>query len=166
MYAHGRAVHSRAVGVVRPGASRHALAWLLLLCAVLLGIVAMHTLGHPADHARGTLSMSAGHGTAGHVAEPMDRPAHKPFPGVSSAAAGRVVSHMAGADTGMLVDPSDICLAVLIAAGALIALRRMTVRIRAAQRNGTRAARPFSRPLLRAPPGLGPPLLGMVVLRI
>lgn len=166
MYDQGHAAHSRTVGAVRPRASRHALAWLLLLCAVLLGIVAMHTLGHLVDHERGVLGVSASHVTAGHMVETPGSSAQRSFPTASSVAADRTASHAAGSDPRMLADPSDVCLAILIAVGVLITLCRMAVRIRAAQRNRTGMAHPFSRPPLRGPPGLGPPALRMVVLRI
>ncbi|GAA0362696.1 DUF6153 family protein [Streptomyces blastmyceticus] len=89
---------------------RKATAWcgrLLLFAALLLGIVTMHTLGHPAGH-------GGSRGTASHAMAPMTGdPAVAPHTTTDHRAAS-----VDGESHGM--DPMSVCLAVL--GSALLAL--------------------------------------------
>ncbi|MEU4730627.1 hypothetical protein [Streptomyces sp. NPDC023588] len=97
---------------------------LLLLAALLLGIVTMHSLGHPADsHAvedapAGRSVASAGH-TRGaervHAQGQAQGPAQDPIPvaGAPLPAAAVGITNAAGTGTGTGMDPMSVCLAVL-----------------------------------------------------
>ncbi|MEV6672747.1 DUF6153 family protein [Streptomyces sp. NPDC051162] len=108
-------------GRVRAG-QRRATAWcgrLLLCAALLLGIVTMHTLGHPAEHGGGggTASQTA---TASHTSHSMTAmPAMAPMAAEGHhAAPPRTDASVHGESHGM--DPMSVCLAVL--GSALLAL--------------------------------------------
>ncbi|MFE0522018.1 hypothetical protein [Streptomyces sp. NPDC058954] len=125
---------------------------LLLLAVLLLGIVTMHTLGHPTEQGPGSPSPVGTH--AGHrmAAPPSPVPAHVSATGSDSAA-------MSG------MDPGSVCLAVLGAFTLVLLL---------AAAFGSTLPAPLSPPrparLLRAlwpnPPPAGPSFNGLAVLRI
>ncbi|MEU2311359.1 hypothetical protein [Streptomyces albidoflavus] len=90
---------------------------LLLLAALLLGVLTMHTLGHPtgdhggahgAAHGPGTVAAApAGSGAAEH---------HSPAAGIAAeAAAGAVTGTPGSSDPLPGTDPLSVCLAVLAA---------------------------------------------------
>ncbi|MFD8705629.1 DUF6153 family protein [Kitasatospora sp. NPDC059648] len=110
---------------------------LLLLAALLLGIVTMHTLGHP----------SGGHG--GHGGHGLQVTAAQQMPGHHSPTADR------GAD-GM--DPMTVCLAVLAGWTLLLLVAGPLLR-----RSGDAAAEVRAR-LLRAVRALPPPGGGRILL--
>ncbi|WP_330330122.1 DUF6153 family protein [Streptomyces sp. NBC_00536] len=90
----------------------------LLLAALLLGIVTMHTLGHPDDSPAGQdapAAHSVAHGTGGAHGMP---PAHgTPVP---PAAGKTAVRGPAGGR--MAMDPMSVCLAVLLAGISLLSV--------------------------------------------
>ncbi|RLV08427.1 hypothetical protein CTZ27_06385 [Streptomyces griseocarneus] len=90
---------------------RRATAWcgrLLLFCALLLGIVTMHTLGHPTGH--GSSHMACPERGAGNCATSPHRPAAAGQHTQADAQAhDTTTAH--GENTGM--DPMSVCLAVL-----------------------------------------------------
>lgn len=166
MFDHGHAVSSRTVGGVRPRGFRHALAWALLLGAMLLGIVTMHTLGHMTGDHHGATAMSTSPTMTDYQANTPDAHAH----GVSSdrrhAATGRDSSHPSRQGAGMFLDPTVVCLAVLVAAGLFVALRRLTWRFEPTPCARRGLLRPSSRADPRGPPGFGLPIVRVAVLRI
>ncbi|MBZ4322362.1 hypothetical protein, partial [Streptomyces huiliensis] len=106
-------MRGRAAGVGGPWCGR-----LLLLAALLLGIVTMHTLGHPTGHGRPETGTSASPTTAGghhaeghHAGGPHAAPAGRPVP----LAVGRPVSAPAAPSPHHhpSLNPSSVCLAVL-----------------------------------------------------
>ncbi|TQJ87676.1 hypothetical protein [Streptomyces sp. SLBN-31] len=124
---------------------------LLLLAVLLLDIVTMHTLGHPAEQGSGSPSPVGTH--VGHLmAAPFPVSAHVPVAGSESAA-------MSG------MNPGSVCLAVLGAFTLVVLL---------AAAFGSSPPAPLSPPrparLLRAlwpdPPPAGPSFNGLAVLRI
>ncbi|MER5508413.1 hypothetical protein ABT052_24160 [Streptomyces sp. NPDC002766] len=125
---------------------------LLLLAVLLLGIVTMHTLGHPAEQVTGSPSPIGTHHSHRTAAAPAPGSAHVPVTGSDSAAMG-----------GM--DPGSVCLAVLGAFTLVLLL---------AAAFGSTLPAPLSPPrparLLRAlwpnPPPGRPSFDGLSVLRI
>ncbi|WP_367137208.1 MULTISPECIES: DUF6153 family protein [Streptomyces] len=125
-----------------------AAAWcgrLLLLSALLLGIVTMHTLGHPTGHAgtghAGSEHASTGHKAGAHAAaEVHAQQVHSPGP----------TAHDPLSAPGM--DPMSVCLAVLGAALLALVLLLVTAALRrpAAALAGARAR--LLRPLWPIPP--------------
>ncbi|MFJ7203373.1 DUF6153 family protein [Streptomyces sp. NPDC098789] len=88
----------------------------LLLAALLLGIVTMHTLGHPDDSPVGQDAATAhavAHGAPAPAAHAMPAPA---VPAPADAAGTR----LRGPDGGMAMDPMSVCLAVLLAGISLV----------------------------------------------
>ncbi|MEV4434510.1 DUF6153 family protein [Streptomyces sp. NPDC049585] len=109
----------------------------LLLAALLLGIVTMHTLGHPGGHAEGS---RAGAVTAAAGEHAPDR----------AGAHGGERHHEGGGTPAM--DPSSVCLAVLAVGWTLLALLALAGLCRPGARPAP-AARPwFSRALWPHPP--------------
>lgn len=110
---------------------------LMLFVALLFGVVAMHTLGHPSGHASGhAMEQPAGHGPAAHAA-PMSVPmramhASPSSPSSSVAEPVRVVvdRHPSPGDGGM--DPLSVCLAVLGSFTLLLLLTAVVLRPSAA----------------------------------
>ncbi|MBD2892596.1 hypothetical protein amrb99_15060 [Actinomadura sp. RB99] len=66
----------------------------------------------------------------------------------------------------MLTDPFDVCLAVLLAAGLFLALRRLALTVKPALAGRGRSMLASSEPRLRGPPGFGLPVTRLAVLRI
>ncbi|GGR95276.1 hypothetical protein GCM10010252_37510 [Streptomyces aureoverticillatus] len=113
---------------------------LLLLAALLLGIVTMHTLGHPREHGPDAERATAGHArvaeAVGHARVAVDggehaqvRAAHGTAHGNGERPADPPSAHTAQApqapsphDSGMDPDPLSLCLAVLGAALTLALL--------------------------------------------
>ncbi|MEU6821314.1 hypothetical protein ABZ921_11830 [Streptomyces atriruber] len=109
---------------------------LLLLAALLLGIVTMHTLGHPSggheggaagsagSAGSGTVSSAMGHGMGGARAlderstAPHERDTTSPGHAAAPAPASTPDSH-----GGMAMDPLSVCLAVLGAFTLLVLVR-------------------------------------------
>ncbi|MFJ3398434.1 hypothetical protein ACIPM5_15560 [Streptomyces microflavus] len=99
-------------GEVRSGSGSVLFGQLLLLAALLFGIVTMHTVGHPAEHAPSSSASVAAPGTMS-GAMPMATSDAMP---VAEAASDRVhPSHDGTPMSGM--DPLYVCLAVLGAWG-------------------------------------------------
>ncbi|MEV0279302.1 hypothetical protein AB0I22_23350 [Streptomyces sp. NPDC050610] len=90
---------------------RGAAAWcgrLLLFAALLLGIVTMHTLGHPAEH---TATATPSHGP---VLDAGGHAAHEPGPLSAAMHGGSMAdSPTAAAPAHAGMDPMSVCLAVL-----------------------------------------------------
>ncbi|MEU3350345.1 hypothetical protein [Streptomyces sp. NPDC037389] len=143
---------------------RRVAAWcgrLLLFAALLLGIVTMHTLGHPRDHAPGVTAdaapgvhaMTAGHAQA--VAHAMP----DAMPG-THASASALDDHLSGPAASTThrgghggMDPLSVCLAVLGAGWAAAFLLSLVARFRDRPGTGPVAARAwFSRALWPIPP--------------
>ncbi|GAA0602805.1 hypothetical protein [Streptomyces crystallinus] len=103
----------------------------LLLCAALLfGIFAMHTLGHPAEHSA-PAGEHAARAAGGH--SPATAGAHAPTPAMEAPAPVTAALHGAAAaprhEPMRGMDPGSVCLAVLGAWGlALLAVRLLAVR--------------------------------------
>ncbi|MEU5991898.1 DUF6153 family protein [Spirillospora sp. NPDC047418] len=157
---------SRAAGGVRPRGPRRAFAWTLLLGAVLLGIVAMHTLGHMVDHDRGAVATSHGRTMAVHHVNSPTPAAQETSPGAMHSSAFHDVAQATAPGAGMVSDPSVVCLAVLVAAGLFIALRRSAWRLQSSPHDQPSRLRPACLPDPRGPPGLGLSLTRLAVLRI
>ncbi|MFV8128096.1 hypothetical protein [Streptomyces syringium] len=167
---------------------RKATAWcgrLLLFAALLLGIVTMHTLGHPSEHGSGqpgpAAAQPAAHAVPAHAmpahampahAMPADAmPAHAAHTRAEDTAPAAVAAPAAGAPrtdppphSGM--DPMSVCLAVLAAGWAVALLLGL-----AAFRRRSGAAAPAARArLLRTLWPLPPPrhkaLARLSVLRV
>ncbi len=66
----------------------------------------------------------------------------------------------------MFLDPTVVCLAVLVAAGLFVALRRLTWRFEPTPCARRGLLRPSSRADPRGPPGFGLPIVRVAVLRI
>jgi Family of unknown function (DUF6153) len=158
--------HALTVRLTRGGRTdgiRHGLAWTLLVGAVLIGIVAMHTLGHmagdtPATGTSRAMAVEHVHGSA-----PMAEQTLVKAAGAGMELAG---SRADASGPGMCSDPFDLCLAVVVVSGLVIALRRLGWRIEPARRDCAGPARPSSGPSLRGPPGFGLPIVRLSVLRI
>ncbi|MFD9684669.1 DUF6153 family protein [Kitasatospora sp. NPDC059088] len=136
----------RPYGAPVPGVLR-----LLLLAALLLGIVTMHTLGHPSG-GHGGHGGSEGHGPR--VAVVQQLPDHH-GPAADSAAVESATADPATAD-GM--DPMTVCLAVLVGWGVVLLVVGPLLR-----RSGDAAAEVRAR-LLRAVRALPPPGGGRLLL--
>lgn len=125
---------------------RAATAWcgrLLLFAALLLGVVTMHTFGHPAAHGEGAGTRPAAvAGPAGHL-HAHAPPQHVPADGHDG--------------HGMPMDPTSVCLAVLGAAavGLLGALAAVVLRTRRSRPDGP--SRRLARWLLCLAPNPPPP---------
>ncbi|MGW3833808.1 hypothetical protein [Streptomyces microflavus] len=102
-------------GGVRNGSGSVVFGQLLLLAALLFGIVTMHTVGHPAEHAPSPSAPVAAPGTMS-GAMPVSAPDAMP---VAEAASDRAhPSHGSSDGTPMSgMDPLSVCLAVLGAWG-------------------------------------------------
>ncbi|MFJ8478007.1 hypothetical protein [Kitasatospora sp. NPDC094011] len=136
----------------RPGVLR-----LLLLAALLLGVVTMHTLGHPSGSHGGT----GGHGDHARVTAAQQLPGHQaaavtdvPMTTVPMTAAAVTAAPAAGGG----MDPMAVCLAVL--AGWTLLLLVVGPLLR---RSGDAAAEVRAR-LLRAVRALPPPGGGRILL--
>ncbi|MFF5130038.1 hypothetical protein ACFY41_24265 [Streptomyces syringium] len=162
---------------------RKATAWcgrLLLFAALLLGIVTMHTLGHPSEHGSGqsgpAAARPAAHAMPAHAmpahAMPADtRPGHAAHTRADDTAPAAVAAPAADAPrsdppphSGM--DPMSVCLAVLAAGWAVALLLGL-----AAFRRRSGAAAPAARArLLRTlwpiPPPRHKALARLSVLRV
>ncbi|MFI5986159.1 DUF6153 family protein [Streptomyces sp. NPDC051555] len=97
----------------------------LLLAALLLGIVTMHTLGHPDDSPVGQDAATAH--TVAHGAPAPGPGAHAmPAPTVAApdvpAPADEAGTQVRGPDGGMAMDPMSVCLAVLLAGISLVSV--------------------------------------------
>ncbi|MFF3732971.1 DUF6153 family protein [Streptomyces sp. NPDC002476] len=128
-------------------ACRKPATWLgrcVLAVALLFGIVLMHGLGHPGEHA--VTKLSGGHiTTASHVSA---GPAHHPAVAEPLRTTDPAPAHGAGVTT-------TVCLAVLGAGiGALLVAR--AVLGRPARRTGTAVTRRFGYALLAIPPPAPP----------
>ncbi|MGW0227428.1 hypothetical protein ACWDWO_03865 [Actinopolymorpha singaporensis] len=109
---------------------------LLLLGLLTLGVVGMHTLGHPSSHHPPEMGTQAVPAHSSHGSEHAD-PATAGSAQVKatgndarSIAPGRhhtVTSHKSG-DRGMGLDPLSVCLGVLTVLGLIIALRLARLR--------------------------------------
>ncbi len=120
---------------------------LLLLLAVLLGVAAMHVLGHPSQHAGHETPSTAAHGAVAPLAA-MAEPASVPSAADACLTNG---CHTTTPD-GRGLDPTSVCLAVL--AGSLLLLipllhRQGLGHVLALARNLIRRASPAT--------GLAPP---------
>ncbi|WP_369211996.1 DUF6153 family protein [Streptomyces flavofungini] len=102
---------------------------LLLLAALLLGIVTMHTLGHPAETASGH---SPAHGSARSAASAEAAPVRGTDPGTRMAGPAHGSPHgmthfgagdESGGHGGMAMDPLSVCLAVLGAFTLVVLVR-------------------------------------------
>jgi hypothetical protein len=99
---------------------------LLLLLLVLTGVAGMHTIGHPvgADHsASGHSSVAAS--ANGHGSEPIDVMPADTMPADAMPVAWRVDEH----GTGIVMNPLDLCIAILVA-GILLLLAAALDRMR------------------------------------
>ncbi|MFD6432402.1 hypothetical protein [Streptomyces venezuelae] len=106
---------------------------LLLLAALLLGIVTMHTLGHPSGGHGSEAAPTAAHHAAADMPAPHGRDAGPHRPGGEGperdvaherdVEAGRGVEAGHGAGGGMVMDPLSVCLAVLGAFTLLLLVR-------------------------------------------
>ncbi|MEU3652989.1 DUF6153 family protein [Streptomyces sp. NPDC032161] len=128
-------------------ARRRPATWLgrcVLAVALLFGIVLMHALGHPGEHA--VTKLSDGHiTTASHVSA---GPAHRPVVAEPLRTTDPAPAHGAGVTTA-------VCLAVLGAGiGALLVAR--AVLGRPARAVGTAVTRRFGNALLAIPPPAPP----------
>lgn len=157
---------SRAAGGVRPRGPRRAFVWTLLLGAVLLGIVAMHTLGHMVNHDHGAVAPSYGRTMTVHHVNPSTLAAQETSPSAMHSPAVHGASQASSPGTGMISDPSVVCLAVLVAAGLFIALRRLAWRLHSSPHDQPSRRQPATLPGPRGPPGLGLSLTRVAVLRI
>ncbi|MET9980254.1 hypothetical protein ACFYOI_16680 [Streptomyces microflavus] len=103
------------VGGVRSGSGSVMFGQLLLLAALLFGIVTMHTVGHPAEHAPSSSASVAAPGTMS-GAMPMATSDAMP---VAEAASGRAHPSHGSPDHSPMsgMDPLSVCLAVLGAWG-------------------------------------------------
>ncbi|MEU5187915.1 DUF6153 family protein [Streptomyces klenkii] len=118
-----------------------AAAWcgrLLLLSALLLGIVTMHTLGHPTGHA------GTGHKAGTHAAAGMHAQAHSAPPTPGPTADDPLTA------PGM--DPMSVCLAVLGAALLALVLLLVTAALRRPAAALAAARARLLRPLWPIPP--------------
>lgn len=138
----------------------------LLISAMMVGIVAMHTFGHMVGHAGDDTGMAAPRAVSGEHA-------HRPAPMADHALAQSARTSAAPAaglasasGTGMCSDPFDVCLAVLIAAGLVMALRKLGWTIDPARLGSGGPARPSAVPHLRGPPGFGLSIVRLSVLRM
>ncbi|MEW2575454.1 hypothetical protein [Streptomyces syringium] len=157
---------------------RKATAWcgrLLLFAALLLGIVTMHTLGHPSEHGSGqpgpAAARPAAHAMPAHAMPADAMPAHAAHTRADDTAPDAVAAPPAGAPrtdppphSGM--DPMSVCLAVLAAGWAVALLLGL-----AAFRRRSGAAAPAARArLLRTlwpiPPPRHKALARLSVLRV
>ncbi|MEV6779535.1 hypothetical protein [Streptomyces syringium] len=162
---------------------RKATAWcgrLLLFAALLLGIVTMHTLGHPSEHGSGQAGPTAArpvthampaHARPVHVMPDHAMPAHAAAPRADDIAPAAMAAPAADAPrtdppphSGM--DPMSVCLAVLAAGWAVAVLLGLAAFLR---RSG--AAAPATRArLLRTlwpiPPPRHKALARLSVLRV
>ncbi|MEU6759069.1 hypothetical protein [Streptomyces sp. NPDC046685] len=87
---------------------------LLLLAALLLGIVAMHSLGHPADsHAVEDAPAGRSVASAGHTRGAERVHAQDPIPAAGAPLPTAAVGISTGTGTGTGMDPMSVCLAVL-----------------------------------------------------
>lgn len=132
--------------LLAPGQRRTA-GQLLLLAAVLLGVAAMHALGHPAQHPGRETQAAVTHGVAAGLAA-VGGHAGAPPTGEASGTGG----HQATTPDGHGLDPALVCLAVL--AGSVLLLLPLP------RRRGLGRALALARRLAhRAPPvaGLAPP---------
>ncbi|MFC5724058.1 hypothetical protein ACFP1Z_28210 [Streptomyces gamaensis] len=149
---------------------RGATAWcgrLLLFAALLLGIVTMHTLGHPRHDAA-----AAAHGSGAHAGSAAqhahETEAHQAVPALHAAPVRPAPEGAAQpAPGGLGMDPSSVCLAVLGAGLLLLVLREL---FRAAQRRFRAPGVRIRAALLRAlwpipPPPRGKSLARLSVLR-
>ncbi|MBO2444533.1 hypothetical protein [Actinomadura nitritigenes] len=166
MHGFERAVTFRTALGGRAGGTRHALVRALLISAMMVGIVAMHTFGHMVGHASDETSTAAPRAMS-------SEHAHQPVPMADHALAQSVRSSAEPADgwasasgTAMCSDPFDVCLAVLIAAGLIMALRKLGRTIDPARLGSGGPTRPSTGPHLRGPPGFGLPIVRLSVLRI
>ncbi|MET9698785.1 DUF6153 family protein [Streptomyces sp. NPDC006529] len=136
----------------------------LLLAALLLGIVTMHTLGHPDDSRAGRDAPPAHSGAHAMPAPPADAPAAAPAPEGDAAARGQLLGDPA--DGRMAMDPMSVCLAVLLTGITLLgalALARAAVGSGPAARRGVRGGRVRGGP---DPPGGRELLTLLAVLRV
>jgi hypothetical protein len=133
---------------------------------VLLGIVAMHTLGHMVDHDRGAVATSHGRTMAVHHVNAPTPAAQETSSSATHSPAAHGASQASAPGTGMVSDPSVVCLAVLVAAGLFIALRRSAWRLHSSPHDQPSRMQPASLPGPRGPPGLGLSLTRVAVLRI
>ncbi|MGI5527787.1 hypothetical protein ACQEVX_10280 [Streptomyces syringium] len=157
---------------------RKATAWcgrLLLFAALLLGIVTMHTLGHPSEHGSGqsgpAAARPAAHAMPAHAMPADTRPAPAAHTRADDTAPAAVAARAADAPrtdppphSGM--DPMSVCLAVLAAGWAVALLLGL-----AAFRRRSGAAAPAARArLLRTlwpiPPPRHKALARLSVLRV
>ncbi|MFD7031090.1 hypothetical protein ACFWAR_23950 [Streptomyces sp. NPDC059917] len=147
----------------------------LLLAALLLGIVTMHTLGHPDDSPVGQDAATAhavAHGAPAPAAHAV--PDHSAPDGVlpapaapapaAPAPADAAGTRVQGPDGGMAMDPMSVCLAVLLAGISLASVLAL------ARTGAAATARPEARGV-RAHGGPDPPtgrelLARLVVLRV
>ncbi|MEU1323317.1 hypothetical protein [Streptomyces microflavus] len=103
------------VGGVRSGSRSVIFGQLLLLAALLFGIVTMHTVGHPAEHAPSSSASVAAPGTTS-GAMPVSAP--DAIPAAEAASDRAHPSHGSPDGTPMSgMDPLSVCLAVLGAWG-------------------------------------------------
>jgi Family of unknown function (DUF6153) len=99
---------------------------LLLLLLVLTGVAGMHTIGHPvgADHSTSGHSSVAASAN-GHGSEPTDVMPADTIPADATQVAWRVDEH----GTGVVMNPLDFCIAILVA-GILLLLAAALGRMR------------------------------------
>ncbi|WP_026416706.1 DUF6153 family protein [Actinomadura oligospora] len=144
--------------------------WLLLLLLA-FGVTAMHTIGHSVQD--GGSSPSTASASMRQTAQHAAMPAGHAMPGgeltlaAAYATAGSAsASLMTGCCGGVTHDPFAMCVAILIAAVALVAPTLLRwVRTVLAALTAARPA-PGARWGVRGPPSLGSPLSRTVVLRI
>jgi disulfide bond formation protein DsbB len=124
---------------------------LLFVLLVAAGIAGMHTLGHPS---------SGGHGSATHSATPAAHQAPLGHQAVHIMTVATSASEVALGGTDMSLDPSTVCLAILVAFGLAALLAALVI--------GERHTAPPVRYLRGAAAlaGRGPPLSLRVGLRL
>ncbi|MET3987239.1 DUF6153 family protein [Streptomyces sp. PvR034] len=136
----------------------------LLLAALLLGIVTMHTLGHPDDSPVGQDAATA-HAVAHGAPAPVPAPAAHAMPAPAVPAPAEAArTQVRGPDGGMAMDPMSVCLAVLLAGislSSVLALARTGAA--ATARREARGVRAHGGP---DPPTVRELLARLVVLRV
>ncbi|QEU94769.1 hypothetical protein [Streptomyces kanamyceticus] len=146
--------------------SRTGYGQLLLLAALLLGIVTMHTLGHPSGGHDGHDGHDGGASMPAAASAPMSPSmGHEMAGAAPTAPTARVVAPASEPHHGMSMDPLSVCLAVLGAFTLIVLVRAGLLRP-----GGTRTPLPSPGRLLPAPrPDPPPPrirLARLSVLRI
>ncbi|MEX2981852.1 hypothetical protein [Streptomyces sp. C36] len=156
---------------------RGATAWcgrLLLFAALVLGIVTMHTLGHPRGHDGGAhapsraMAASMAHEAPGHPSAPAaaSPSARAPHASHAETAARSGGAHAGDPAHGGGMDPMSVCLAVLGAGAAAVLLLSLAASGHLAGAVPVAARAWFSRSLWPLPPPRHKALARLSVLRV